>query len=131
MNRQRGILLGMILVQAAATAVLTETRLFPLLAGASACLAFFMPLSKTLSMRQRFYGLAALFLLLSLKMRLFPLDFPNRFSPFPNNYELNHVFAQGLLIVQIVMLAAHRFEQDREVPRLSWAQCSWARSRIL
>lgn len=120
MNRQRGILLGMILVQAAATAVLTETRLFPLLAGASACLAFFMPLSKTLSMRQRFYGLAALFLLLSLKMRLFPLDFPNRFSPFPNNYELNHVFAQGLLIVQIVMLAAHRFEQDRETPRLSW-----------
>ncbi len=111
MKRLRVIILLMALLQCVVTGILTDTRVFPVVAAALALLAFVRPLSTNLSVREKIYFCLALALFFGVKMRLLPLDIPGRFSPFPGAYEFNHGLAQFLLLCQCALLGAHRFER--------------------
>ncbi len=113
MNPTRVVCFLLILLQGILTGILTNTLLFPLIMVVLALLVFKQPLSISLTSRQKIYGLLALSLFFALKMRFFPMEFEGRFSPFPNNYELNHVVAQGLLALQVIIFAVtpHAKEQ--------------------
>lgn len=105
MNKPRTLMLFLLLLQGILTGIFTDTRLFPLVILLLALLAYIRPISVPLSKRQRLYGLLALGLFFTLKMRFFPMEFEGRFSPFPNNYELNYAAAQGLLLLQLFFMA--------------------------
>ncbi len=119
MNSARALLLAMILTQALATALLTDTRLFPAVCALAAVAVAARPPSRSLAPRLQWRVYIAVMVFFAVKMRLAPLDIPDRFSPFPNSYDLNHAFAQALLTLQVLALAFNPIALQRSARALS------------
>jgi protein-glutamine gamma-glutamyltransferase len=109
MNTLRALFLFMILAQSVTTGALADARLLPALAAVAAVAAYVRQFPMRLSTKRQAYLYVGLFIGFVVIMRLSPTDPIERFSPFPNDYNLNLALAYTLLFVQVFLLATHRF----------------------
>jgi hypothetical protein len=119
MNVPRLIILLMLLVQLTVTGILTETRAFPAVMAVAAIILYLRPFRMQFSQRQQVYLFLAVTAFFAAKMRMFPLEIPGRFSPFPGYYDLNHAVTQLLIVIQLLLLGIHSFSPRAEKHLLS------------
>jgi len=104
----------MLLVQITVTGILTETRAFPAVMAVAAIILYLHPFWWQVSQRQQVYLFLSVTAFFAAKMRMFPLEIPGRFSPFPGYYDLNHAVTQLLIVIQLLLLGMHSFSSWEE-----------------